>query len=170
MSIVKIDQIMRKDINNPFVDIDNLQNGGVISLTVIRNSTRIAISTATQAVAFSGTFKKFKANTIIRSTCTVFGDGYYDGNCGVGMVINGSLWDHGCAYQYDGSWSATLQTTVITGSSIWSNIGIGTHTIGFGWRPANAVASKPFNYINPSSSTESRNQQMSSTIFVYEVV
>lgn len=170
MSIVKIDQIMRKDPLTKFVDIDNLYSGGILALTVIRNNTRTAISASAQGVAFSGSFRKIKANSIIRSTCTVFGDGYSAGNCGVGMVIDSLLWDHGCAYQYDGAWSSTQQTTIIVGSSTWNNLSVGTHTIGFGWKTADSTSDKPFNYINPNSSTESRNQQMVSSIFVYEVV
>ena len=84
--------------------------------------------------------------------------------------IDSSNWDYGVAYQYDGAWSSTIQTTIIVGHSYWTGVTAGAHTIGFGWKTADAGASnRPFNILNPNSTEESRNQQMVSTIILYEI-
>jgi hypothetical protein len=152
--------------------MNNMQQGFILSSTTIRNSTRTALSLSAYYVIFSGTFTKLRADSTIFATCNVFGDGYYSGNCGVGMQIDStSNWDYGCHYQYDGSWGA-YQTTTISGQCQWTGISAGSHTIGFGWKCANGSATdRPFVNFNPNNTTpsETRNQQMVSSIYVYEV-
>lgn len=149
---------------------DNFGAGAVIATTMIRYGTRMAIGSVSAGfIAFSGTFTKQKADSIIIATCNVFGSGYASGNCGVGLKLD-SAWDYGVAYQYDGAWSQTLQTVLITGHCQWSGIAAGSHTIGFGWNPINgASGEKPFDYLNPNNTYEPRNQQMVSSILVHEV-
>lgn len=152
--------------------MNNMQSGYILSSTTIRNSTRSALSITSYSVIFSGTFTKLRADTTIFATCNVFGDGFYSGNCGVGMQIDSSSnWDYGCNYQYDGSWGP-YQTTTISGQCQWTGISAGSHTIGFGWKCANGSATdRPFINFNPNNTvtSESRNQQMVSSIFVYEI-
>ena len=153
--------------------LNNMQPGFILSSTAIRNSTRTALSLSSYSIIFSGSFTKLRADSTLIATCNVFGDGYNSGNCGVGMQIDSSAnWDYGCHYQYDGSWSSTAQTTTISGQCQWTGISAGSHTIGFGWKCANGSATdRPFQNVNPNSSTsaEPRNQQMVSTIIVYEI-
>lgn len=85
------------------------------------------------------------------------------------MVLDGLNWDYGCGYQYDGLWG-TSQTTVITGTARWTGAVEGIHNVGFGWNPANsATAERPFTNFNPNYLDDARNQQMISSIVVYEV-
>ena len=169
--ILKVDSIQLAP-GSSVMTLNNMQPGFILSSTAIRNSTRAALSLSAYSVIFSGTFTKLRADSTIFATCNVFGDGYNSGNCGVGMQIDStSNWDYGCHYQYDGSWSSTIQTTTISGQCQWTGISAGSHTIGFGWKCANGSTSdRPFNYFNPNSSnTETRNQQMVSSIYVYEI-
>ena len=153
--------------------MNNMQLGYILSSTAIRNSTRAALSISAYSIIFSGSFTKLRADSTIFATCNVFGDGFYSGNCGVGMQIDsGSNWDYGCHYQYDGGWGA-YQTTTISGQCQWTGISAGSHTIGFGWRTFNlsSATDRPFTNFNPNNTTpsETRNQQMVSSIFVYEI-
>lgn len=145
--------------------------GAIIALTIVRTNTRTSVSTAASATLFSGSFTKLRADSQLIATCTVYGaGGAYSGNCGVGMNIDGSTWDYGVAYQYDGAWNSS-QTTIIVGQSRWSGISAGSHTIAFGWNTINnEVSNKPFSILNPNSSDDNRNQQMASSIFLYEVM
>jgi hypothetical protein len=169
--ILKVDSIQLAP-GSSVMTLNNMQPGFILSSTAIRYGTRTALSISAYTVIFSGSFTKLRADSTIIATCTVFGDGFYSGNCGVGMQIDtGSNWDYGCGYQYDGGWSNTIQTTVVNGQSQWTGISAGSHTIGFGWRTFNlsSATDRPFNNINPNSAVESRNQQMISSIFVYEI-
>ena len=168
-AILSVDRIQSRDGVSKLL-LENMPSGYVLASTIIRSSTRTAVSTAAESVIFSGSFTKQRADTNLAATCTVFGAGYYSGNCGVGMRIDSSNWDYGVAYQYDGAWSSTIQTTIIVGHSYWTGVTAGAHTIGFGWKTADAGASnRPFNILNPNSTEESRNQQMVSTIILYEI-
>jgi hypothetical protein len=146
--------------------------GFILSSTTIRSNTRTAISLAAISTLFSGTFTKLRSDTIIIATATIFGDGYNSGNCGVCLKIDGGTPNYGLQYQYDGSWSSTAQTTIISGQCQFTGIAAGTRTISAGWHTFNGSANdRPFNNLNPNSSTgsEPRNQQMVSSIIVYEV-
>ena len=170
--ILKVDSIQLAP-GSSVMTLNNMQPGFILSSTAIRNGTRAALSLSSYTVIFSGTFTKLRADSTIFATCNVFGDGFYSGNCGVGMQIDStSNWDYGCHYQYDGSWSGTIQTTTISGQCQWTGISAGSHTIGFGWKCANGSATdRPFTNINPNTigGSETRNQQMVSSIFVYEI-
>jgi len=143
--------------------------GHIIQSFVIQNGTRVAVSTSAESTLFGDNFTKLRSDTDIFATCTVYGAGYNAGNCGVGMKLN-SIWQFGCGYQYDGAWSATTQTTIIIGTGYWSTPPAGASSIYFGWKPANGGANRPFNYFNPNTSEEARNQQFISSIVVYEVM
>ena len=166
-SIVNVDVIESRTPGQNIV-LNNMPSGFVLSTTTIRDSTRVAMSATTGAViAFGGSFTKHRADTAIMATCTVFGAQYYSGNCGVGLRLDSS-WDYGCAYQYDGAWG-TSQTTIVVGQGYWTGIGAGSHTMSFGWNPADSSTNRPFVYLNPNSTDDSRNRQMVSSIIVYEV-
>jgi len=180
MSILKLDQLQSRvgtDITlgnrlvGTQVDYSIMPSGSVIGMKSIRNSTRTSIgSVAAGYILFSGTFTKQRADTIIIATCTVFGAQYASGNCAVGLKLD-NTWDYGVAYQYDGAWSATLQVTMVTGQCQWTGVSAGSHTMGFGWNPVNGGSGeKPFSIFNPNASDDSRNQQMTSSINVYEVM
>jgi len=167
-SILCVDKIQSRDGVTKLL-LENMPSGYVLASTIIRSSTRTSVSTAAQSIIFSGSFTKQRADTNLAATCTVFGSTYYSGNCGVGMRIDASNWDHGCAYQYDGQYGTT-QTTIIIGQSYWTGVSAGAHTIGFGWRTADGGAdNRPFAFLNPNSTEDARNQQMSSTIILYEI-
>jgi len=149
--------------------MNNMLPGSILSVNVIRNNVRTAVGLSPSTILVSGTIKKLRSDTVIRATCTVFGDAFQSGNCGVGMRCNG-IWDHGVAYQYDGAWGA-FQTTIVFGTSEWSNISAGNTIIEWGWRSLTGSAERPFQNINPNNQvpSEPRNQQMISSIVVYEV-
>ena len=149
--------------------IDNRPSGAVLAINVFRNSTRTGVGAVATQRLFGGTFTKFRTDTLLRATCTVFGASYASGNSGVGLVLDENLWDYGVAYQYDGAWSQGNQTTIIFGTSYWTGIAEGRHKIEFGWNSINGTANNPFNVFNPSNADDVRNQQMISSIVVYEV-
>lgn len=144
--------------------------GSIISINTFRNGTRTALGSLPAGYTlFGGTFNKKLSNSLIVATCTVYGAQFASGNCGVGLKLDSS-WDYGVAYQYDGSWLSTLQTTIVTGTCQWSGISAGSHTMYFGWNPINGSSGeKPFSIFNPNNSDDPRNQQMVSSIVVYEV-
>ncbi len=144
--------------------------GTLINSTIIRNSTRSTVTPGPSGTLFTGTFVKEIASSRIIAECTVFGAYYASGNCGVGMYINNYGWDYGTAYQYDGLYG-TEQTTIIFGTGTWTGVAVGTQTIGFGWNTINnSAGERPFYYFNPNNTNDARNQQMVSSITVYEVL
>lgn len=146
-------------------------SGAIVAITTVRSSTRTSVPNSGTTTLFSGSFTKLRAATTLIARCTVYGAAYSSGNCGVGMNIDSSNWDYGVAYQYDGAWSASQQTTIVIGTSRWTGISAGSHTVGFGFNPVNgATGERPFGILNPNSSDDTRNQQMVSTIVLYEVV
>jgi hypothetical protein len=148
-----------------------VQPGMVLAVNAIRNSTRQTAPTGTAArVLFSGNFTKILDSSLLIAQCTVFGNGHASGQAGVGMVLDNTLWDHGCAYQYDGAWSGSEQTTIVVGNAVWSGIPKGLRNVGFGYRPANgSINERPFITFNPNSSDGARIQQMTSSIIIYEI-
>ena len=166
-----VDQI--QPANASSLSFEGMPTGMPLAVNVVSYATRTALGTSANTVAFGGTFTKLRSDTIIRATCTIFGAGFYSGNCGVGLVLDygtNTRWDYGLAYQYDGAWIAAQQTTIIMGHCQWAGVSAGSHIISFGWNVADSGAgNKPFNYINPNSSDDPRNQQMVSRIVVYEV-
>jgi len=171
-SILKIDEISTSSPNIR-LKLNGMPQGYVYSTSQVSSNVRTAVGTAVEGILFSGNFIKTRDDSFILATSTVFGDGYFSGNCGVGMRLGGIYWDHGSAYQYDGSWSSTAQTTIIVGTGYWTiPLPAGTYNMGFGWRTADGNANnRPFNNLNPNNqvSGEGRNQQMESRIIIYEI-
>jgi hypothetical protein len=162
---------IRRDPAATNLTFSNVPAGFIISSTTIRSNTRTAISLAAIGTLFSGTFTKLRSDTVIIATTTIFGEAFNSGNCGVCLKIDGGTPNYGLCYQYDGGWGA-FQTTTISGQCQFTGIAAGTRTISAGWHTFNGSASdRPFGFLNPNSSTpsESRNQQMVSSIIVYEV-
>ena len=160
--------------NTSYLTIENANTGMPLAINVISSNTRTSISTSNKLTLFSGTFTKLRNDTVLRATSTVFGAGYYSGNCGVGLVLDfgtaNERWDYGMAYQYDGAWSASQQTTMVFGQTQWTGVSSGSHTISFGFNTADGGSgNRPFNILNPNSSDDVRNNQMVSRIVVYEV-
>jgi hypothetical protein len=150
----------------------NWPSGMIIGSKLIRNATRTSVSNGSGATTlFSGTYTKILGGSasklIIRSS--VFGTQFSSGNCGTGHVVNGD-WVYGVAYQYDGQWSSTQQTTVCWGQTEHTGVSSGSVTVGWGWNPIGGGAERPFAIFNPNNSDDSRNVQKSSCIFVQEVV
>lgn len=157
-----------------FISFVGAPTGFPLAINVISNGVRTSVGTNGNYQLFSGTFTKLRSDTVLRASATVFGAGYSSGNCGVGLVLDFGTpsvnWDFGMAYQYDGAWSSTQQTTMVFGQCQWSSIPSGSHTIGFGWKPASGgTGERPFVTLNPNASDDSRNNQMVSRIVVYEV-
>lgn len=167
-SVLKVDKLKSRDGTSKLI-LNNMQSGFILGSTIFRYGTRAALSLSGDTTIFGGSFTKQRADTALYATCTVFGAGYNSGNCGVGMKLD-NTWHYGTGYQYDGAWSSTNQITIITGQGYWTGFGAGSHTIYWGWKTANSSTSdRPFNYINPNSSDDSRNQQIVSSIIVYEI-
>jgi hypothetical protein len=125
--------------------------------------------TTNNFIAFSGSFTKILSNSIIIATSTVLGNGFSSGNCGVGLRLN-NTWDFGSGYQYDGQWTQAHQTTIVISTGRWTGVAAGVHTMGWGWLPANGTNNRPFDFLNPNTASgEPRNQQMTSSIVIYEV-
>ena len=144
-------------------------SGGVIAMSTVRSSTRTSMPTTSNYVAFSGSFTKQRTDSVIIATSTVFGNGFSAGNCGVGLRLD-STWDFGSAYQYDGAWSQVDQITIVVGTGRWEGFAAGSHTMGWGWFPANNAANKPFDFLNPNAANgELRNNQVISSIVIFEV-
>ncbi|MEK9694148.1 MAG: hypothetical protein VW270_00210 [Candidatus Poseidoniales archaeon] len=144
-------------------------SGHVVSNIMIRHGEQLSVPGAGTLKLFGGDFEKKRHDTDIFATCTVFGAYYYSGNCGVGLCLNGQ-WDYGVAYQYDGQWTRDDQTTIIVGSCLWSNVQKGNCRIDFGWNSRTGSGERPFGYLNPNHERDGRNQQMISSIIVYEVM
>ena len=151
--------------------VSDFPSGTVISSTVIRNGTRTSISTSATGILFSGYHNKLLDRNgsylIIRSS--VFGAQYSAGNCGTGVRI-GSTWDYGAAYQYDGSWSSTQQTTCIYGYHIFTDVDAGSRNIEFGWNARDGGSNRPFAIFNPNNNDDARLRQIISTMYVQEVI
>lgn len=151
--------------------ISNFPSGMVIGSAIIRSSARTSISVAQSGILFSGTYTKIlgalDSYLIIRSS--IFGAQFSSGNCGTGVRVD-STWDYGAAYQYDGAWSGTEQTTVIWGYHVFTGFAAGARTVGFGWNTADGSSNdRPFAILNPNSSDDVRNQQMISSMLVQEI-
>lgn len=167
-SVLKVDKLKSRDGSSKLI-LNNMQSGFVLGSTIFRNGTRAAVSTAAESTLFGGSFTKQRSDTVLIATCTVFGCGYYSGNCGVGMKLD-NTWHFGTGYQYDGSWSSTLQITIISGQGYWSGFSAGSHTLYWGWKTADGgTGNRPFNIFNPNNSDDGRNQQVVSSMIVYEV-
>jgi hypothetical protein len=157
-----------------FLTFENANSGMPLAINVISSATRTAVGTSNRTTIITGTFTKLRADTVIRATSTVFGCQYFSGNCGVGLVLDfgtaNERWDYGMAYQYDGAWSSTQQTTMVFGQAQWTGVAAGSHTMSFGWNTADGgTNNRPFSILNPNSSDDPRNNQMVSRIVVYEV-
>lgn len=145
-------------------------SGAILNISTVRNSTRSSVSAVSSAYTlFSGSFTKVSSTSTLIATCTVFGSGSYSGVCAVGMNIDGSNWDYGCNYQYDNQWQPA-QITFIVGTSVWTGISAGSHTLGFGWNAADGSSNRPFNIFNPNSNEDSRSRQQVSSMTIYEVI
>ena len=115
-----VDQIQPAHSSSKYLDWQGVPTGMPIAINVISYNTRTATSsneTNKGFVIFGGNFTKLRNDTVLRASCTVFGAGFYSGNCGVGMVLDfntsNEQWDYGCAYQYDGAWVSAQQTTIV---------------------------------------------------------
>ena len=151
------------------LDVNRAYSGAIIGVSAIRSATRTSMPNVNAYTAFDGTFNKKRSDTVIIATATVFGVGFSSGNCGVGLFID-TTWDYGAGYQYDGAWSDALQTQAVPATGRWTGVSTGVHTVGFGWKHFNGDTGRPFNMLNPNSSDDPRNQQMISSIIVYEVM
>ena len=150
----------------------NWPSGMIIGSKCIRNGTRTAMPTTNAYAPLSGTYTKILGSTQSKLVCrlTAFYAGYNSGSCGAYIACD-STKHYGTGYQYDGSWSSTQQTTVVFGQAEFTGIAAGNRTISHGWNTANGSTSdKIGNYFNPNSNDDSRNQQMISSITVFEVV
>ena len=145
----------------------NISSGSIISVSTVRSSTRTSMPATTSAIAFSGNFTKQLNDSIIIATATVFGGPFQSGNCGVGLRLD-STWDYGAAYQYDGAWGSS-QATIVVATGRWSGISAGSRTMAFGWNSLVPGSERPFEWLNPNSNNDPRNQQMISSIVIYEV-
>ena len=158
-------------VTNETLSFPSYGLGKVLNLTTFSHSSELAIGSFNSYIVtqLGGTFAKISATSSIVATCTIYGNSFESGNCGVGLVVDSSIWDHGVGYQYDGAWSLASQTQIVIGSCNFGVLSQGSHTINFGWRHANGDVGRPFVYLSPNSRSDSRNRQFVSRILVYEV-
>ena len=149
-------------------------SGTIVSMTTIRNNSRTSVggqgsNFPTGYKLWSGSFTKLRNDTDIYAYSHQMFQGWYSGNCSVGMNMDNSnsLWDYGHSYQYDGNYGpATIQPT---GCSRWTGLAAGSHTIYFGWN-ARSGTNTPGTIWNPNNNEDNRDQQIVSSMIVYEVV
>jgi hypothetical protein len=143
-------------------------SGAVLATTVIRNSTRTAISALYNTAHFSGSFTKTTSTSNLVVVGTVFGGQYNDGNGALGFVLDGTTWDFGAAYNYDGVWTKVYTTIQCFGQGYFQNISAGSHTMGWGVKAFNGATTRPYETLNPNGSDDGRNGQFISTLIIYE--
>ena len=143
--------------------------GLVLATTVISNSTRTATSLAFNLTVFSGSFTKTTSTSNILVTGSVVGGQYNDGAAGVGFVLDGTTWDWGTAYNYDGVWTNANAIVQVVGTGYFTGVTAGAHTMGWGWRAATGGASRAFNIFNPNNADDGRNGQFISSLIIYEI-
>jgi hypothetical protein len=136
---------------------------------MINNSTRTATSLAFNQILFSGSFTKTTSTSNILVTCNVVGGQYNDGNAGVGFVLDGTTWDWGTAYNYDGVWTNANAIVQVVGTGFFTGVTAGAHTMGWGWRAVNGSNTRAFNFLNPNSADDGRNGQFISSLIIYEI-
>ena len=159
-------------VTSETLDIPNYGFSRVLDCTVFSHSSELSLGSFNSYIVtqLGGTFTKLEASSNIVATCTVYGNNFESGNCGVGLVVDSSIWDHGVGYQYDGAWSDEQQTQIVIGTCNFGSLSVGTHTINFGWRHVNADLGRPFIYLSPNSRSDPRNQQFIYRIAVWEVL
>jgi hypothetical protein len=143
--------------------------GLVLATTMINNSTRTATSASANLTVFSGSFTKTTSTSNILVTCNVVGGQYNSGNSGVGFVLDGSTWDWGTAYNYDGLWTNANAIVQVVGTGFFTGVTAGAHTMGWGWLPRDGTAQRAFNFLNPNSADDGRNGQFISSLIIYEI-
>jgi hypothetical protein len=167
-SAIQIDTIQSATSGQRIV-LQGAPTGMVLATTVIRNGTRTATSSAYNYTLFSGGFTKTTSTSNLVVTCTVWGVQYNDGNAGTGFVLDGTTWDWGTAYNYDGAWTNAYETIQVIGTGYFTGVSAGVHTMGWGWKAVSGGASRAFNYFNPNATDQSRNGQFYSQLIVYEI-
>ena len=143
--------------------------GLVLATTMINNSTRTTTSLGFSLTLFSGSFTKTTSTSNILVTCSVVGGQYNDGNAGVGFVLDGTTWDWGTAYNYDGVWTRANAIVQVVGTGFFTGVSAGAHTMGWGWRAITGGASRAFDTLNPNSADDARNGQFISSLIIYEI-
>lgn len=182
MSTVQADYVLPATNGLPLI-LQNMPPGYIVASHVIREDRPIALNSydnafsTTPSYIFGGSFRKYRSDTELVATFNGFACGFNEGNAGVGLVLDKNRWDYGCAYQYDGQWDGTNQTTLVFGTGYWaaSAAAAGTHTIHFGQNYANVGTGSHFcanfNATHPQNGiTDNRLMGYISTIHVYEVI
>lgn len=187
MSTIIADTVINATSGEPLI-LQNMPTGYVVSSTVLREDRSINLNSYSNAYNVSpsflwgGEFTKYRPDTNIIVTLTVFGIGFNEGNAALGVCLNRTHWDHGCAYQYDGQWDSVNQTTLVHGTHYFTaaqcpaginrlDFGSGFYANGstgsfFCW-VLNGVSGIPSG--SAGSSAEGRLEGYVSTMHVYEV-
>lgn len=184
MSTIYADIVTNANHGEPLI-LQNMPTGYVVSSTVIREDRSIQLRNYNNSYAtnpsfiWGGEFTKYRADTNIVVTLTVFAIGFSDGNGACGVCLNRTHWDAGCAYQYDGQWDGVNQTTLVHGTHYFTaaQCPAGINRLDFGsnyqdnsrgsafcW-VLNGVAGIPTN----ASNAEGRLEGYVSTMHVYEI-
>lgn len=146
----------------------NFDPGAILGVKVIRKATKSTLPVVNETVIFSGSYVKQSSTSDIITEHVVFLNGHQDGNSGVGIKVNNSIWGYSGGQSYDGNYGSE-QTQMETGMNVFSGLSAGTITVGWGWKRADGGTTRPATYISPDSASDSRNQQFISSIIVYEV-
>lgn len=167
-SIIQVDTLQSATSGQRII-LQGAPTGMVLATTVIRNSTRSAISLAYNVTHFSGGFTKTTSTSNLVVLATVIGGQYNDGNGAVGIVLDSTTWDWGAAYNYDGVWTKANATVQCIGTGYFTGVSAGVHTMGWGVKAVNGVSTRPYETLNPNGTDDARNGQFISTLIVYEI-
>jgi hypothetical protein len=165
------------------LDIDRMASGTIINVGFAQNSTRYALSDASDRAVFQVSYNKLRSAT--ETKIIVVGQiplrAAYSDYCGVyfdcltaGVTCHNT--NDSAAFkginQAGESNSSRPGPLVI--NQVWENttyLGAGTHTFEWGWRTRNGTSGdKPGYQCNMNSSDDGRQHQTSSTFVFYEVL
>jgi hypothetical protein len=158
--------------------------GKFVNQTVYYNSTRTSLSTSADSVIFTYTFSK--TNNAATSYVVVYGiipiwTGASD-NAGIyhdDTTLNLKNTNDSSAFKgivkagQHGTYSGNFVINQIWRSSIASgtDLGSGSHTFGFGWKPhSGSAGQRPCDIVNYNSTDDNRAHQTASTFIVTEIL
>ena len=139
--------------------------GKLLKQTSLVNTTRTALSSSTDYWLSFGTVTKESATSSLIVTASVSGFQDSSGVAGVGIRIDSTYLYSTFTYSDAGGQGRTWHGNFDFGTMG----GAGSKTVYWGYKPANASASRPFAVLNPTSSDDARFNSTRSTITILEV-
>jgi len=154
----------------------------LVKVTRFRNNTRAGLSDGSSGTISSGSFtKQYDANTSwILMEGMLPGAGTYSDQCGIFAMLNGADTNNDTPRHrgvfYGGSnggqvWDRFILYVhrIIDNSDSTQELGAGSRTWSVGWSTkSGGGGNKPFQFLNPNTSDDNRNQQYGSIMSIYE--